>query len=149
LEDFFSLRRFQRDGGIEGFPKERRNRYRLTGSTVLLCRNSLKEERKEKCLAVSDDAPMLHPFPYSPMNILTIGTSFSNAPWTVGGSNLWVSVLYLGFLLYVLLSFRSGQTELYFLTVTKEESPILYWSTMGIITIAAVVLGFYLLQNLF
>jgi hypothetical protein len=71
------------------------------------------------------------------MNILPIGTSFSNAPWTVGGSNLWVSVLYLGFLLYVLLSFRSGQTELYFLTVTKEERPNLYWSTMGIMTIAA------------
>jgi len=83
------------------------------------------------------------------MNILTIGTSFYNAPWTVGGSNLWVSVLYLGFLLYVLLSFRSGQTELYFLTVTREERPNLYWSTMGVMTIAAVVFGFYLLQNLF
>jgi hypothetical protein len=37
-------------------------------TSVLLCRDRLKEERKEKCLAVSDDAPMLHPIPHSPMN---------------------------------------------------------------------------------
>ncbi len=50
-------------------PDTLRNRYRLTDSTVLLCRESLKGERKENCLAVSDDAPMLHPIPHSPMNL--------------------------------------------------------------------------------
>jgi hypothetical protein len=39
-----------------------------TGSSVLLCRDRLKEEREEKCLEVSDDAPMLHSIPHSPMN---------------------------------------------------------------------------------
>jgi len=55
---------------VTGFSKERRNRYRLTGSTVLLCRDRLKGERKEKCLAVSDDAPMLYPIPHYSMNFI-------------------------------------------------------------------------------
>lgn len=46
---------------IAGFPNERQNRYRLPGSIVLVCRDNLQEERKGKCLAVSDGAPMLNP----------------------------------------------------------------------------------------
>ena len=83
------------------------------------------------------------------MIVLTIGTSFSNQRGIVGGSYLWVSLLYLAFLLFLFFGFKTGQTELYVLTVTKGERPILYWSTMGIMTIAAVIFGFYLLQNLF
>jgi hypothetical protein len=78
------------------------------------------------------------------MIVLTIGLRFSSAPWTV-----WASFLLLVLLLFLYLGFKTGQTELYVLTVTKGERPILYWSTMGIMTIAAVVFGFYLLQNLF
>jgi hypothetical protein len=83
------------------------------------------------------------------MNILPIGLSFSNAPWTVGGSNLWVTLLYLGFLLVLFLGFKTGQMELYVLTVTKEDRPILYWSTMGTMSTAALVFGFYLFKSLF
>ena len=78
------------------------------------------------------------------MIVLTIGLRFSSAPWTV-----WASFLLLVLLLFLYLGFKTGQTELYVLTVTKGERPILYWSTMGIMTIAAVIFGFYLLQNLF
>ena len=49
--------------GQLGFPK---SDGIATGSSVLFCRNRPKEERKEKCLAVSDDAPMLHSIPPLP-----------------------------------------------------------------------------------
>jgi len=78
------------------------------------------------------------------MIILTIGLRFSNAPWTV-----WASFLLLVVLLFLYLGLRTGQMELYVLSVAKEERPILYWSTMVVMTIAAVVFGFYLIQNLF
>jgi hypothetical protein len=83
------------------------------------------------------------------MIVLTIGTSFSNQRGIVGGSYLWVSVLYLAFLLFLFFGFKTEQTELYVLTVTKGERPILYWFTMGIMTISALAFGFYLLKNLF
>ena len=74
---------------------------------------------------------------------------FSNAPWPIGGSYLWVSLLFLGFLFFLFLGFKTGKTELYVLTVTKEESPIFYWPTMGMMTVGATFFGFYLFKNLF
>ena len=76
--------------------------------------------------------------------IITTGIISLIIGWTV-----WASFLLLVLLLFLYLGFKTGQTELYVLTVTKGERPILYWSTTGIMTIAAVVFGFYLLQNLF
>ena len=82
------------------------------------------------------------------MNLLPLGYGFSNAPWTVGGSPLWAVLLYVGFLFYVSACFKAGQTELYFLTVTRNEKPILYWSMMVILTFAALALGYCLFRNL-
>ena len=82
------------------------------------------------------------------MNILPLGSSFSNAPWTIGGSPFWAVLLYAGFLFYVGACFKVGQTELYVLTVTRNEKPKLYWSTMGVLTIAALIFGYCLFRNL-
>lgn len=65
-----------------------------------------------------------------------------------GGGNFVGIILYLGFLLYVGACLKTGETELYVLTVSKDEKPILYWSMMGILAIAAVIMGFYLSKNL-
>lgn len=82
------------------------------------------------------------------MSIFLLGYGFSNAPWTTGGSPVWAVLLYGGFLFYVGACFKAGQTELYVLTVTKDEKPTLYWSMMGILTIAALTLGYCLFKNL-
>jgi hypothetical protein len=85
------------------------------------------------------------------MNILAVGSGIS-MPWTIAPNSFWGSIwtviLYIGFLIYVWVCFRAGQTELYLLTVTKEDRPTLYWSMMGILTIASIVLGYFLFRNL-
>jgi len=47
LEDLFALKRFQYDGGVAGFPKQRRNCYGNadTGGVIIF---SLAKKRKEE-----------------------------------------------------------------------------------------------------
>jgi hypothetical protein len=87
------------------------------------------------------------------MNILAVGSGISSMPWTIAPNSfmgsVWSVLLYIGFLAYVWVCLKAEQTELYILTVTKEGRPTLYWSTMGIMSVLAVIFGFYLMKNLY
>ncbi len=89
----------------------------------------------------------------NPMNIIAVGSGISSMPWTIAPNSFMGSVLsvllYIGFLAYVWFCFKAEQTELYIFTVTKGDRPTLYWSTMGIMSVLAVIFGFYLMKNLY
>ena len=51
------------------------------------------------------------------------------------------ALLYLGFLVFIGFSYKSGQTELYIFTIRKESHPYCYWITMVFFSIAAICLG--------
>ena len=93
------------------------------------------------------------PTPEQPMNILAVGSGISSMPWTIAPNSfmgsVWSVLLYIGFLAYVWVCLKAEQTELYIFTVTKGDRPTLYWSTMGIMTVLAVIFGFYLMKNLY
>lgn len=80
--------------------------------------------------------------------IAFMGYAFSNVPRTIGGSNFWVTMLYLGFVFYVSVCFKTKQTELYFVTLTKDEKPVLYRVVMLVLSTAAIIFGVDLIKNL-